>query len=82
MGILLGLLFLTLSIGGGFTLIYGTWRDWPCLVNPPEKLALVYSLSFVKKYLGATALRFHNYVLGLLFVIAGLAMLWNELFGN
>lgn len=82
MEILLGLIFLTLSIGGGFILIYGTWRGWPCLINPPEKFALVYSLAFIKKYLGATSLRFHNYVLGILFIIVGLVMLWNELFRN
>ena len=82
MGFVLGILFLILTIGGGATLIYGTWHKWSRLVDPPEEFALVYSLTFVKRVFGPSALKFHNYTLGIAFILAGLLMLWNELLGK
>jgi len=78
MGFILGLVFLAIFIGGGTVLIYGTWRNWPRLVDPPERLASTYSLSFIKNVFGSAALRFHNYALGSAFILAGLLMIWNE----
>jgi hypothetical protein len=82
MGFMLGIVFLILTIGGGATLLYGTWHKWPWLVHPSEDFALVYSLSFVRRVFGPSALKFHNYALGIAFVLAGLLMLWNELLGK
>jgi len=71
MGFMLGIVFLILTIGGGATLLYGTWYKWPPLVDPPEEFAFVYSLSFVKRVFGPSALKFHNYALGVAFVLTG-----------
>lgn len=80
MNVALAVLFLSVSIGGGAGLIYGTWRNWPSLVDPDEKVALVSSLSFVRKVFGARALRVHNYVLGSALILIGLVMLGSEYF--
>jgi hypothetical protein len=77
---ILGAMFLVFTIGGGGTVIYGTWRNWPWLVNPPEELVFTYSLSFIKRVFGSAALRFHNYALGIAFVLAGLLAVWIEFF--
>lgn len=82
MKIIFGMVFMVFTLGGGGALVYGTWRNWSLLVDPPQELALLYSLSFVKKTFGAAALRFHNYLLGVVFILVGLFTLWNEFFGT
>ncbi len=80
MEFVLGIVFFTLTIGGGATLLYATWRNWSWLVDPPERFVLVYSHSFIKRVFGSAVLRLYNYVLGAALVLAGLLMLWNEWF--
>ncbi len=60
-------------------LLYGTWHNWPVLVDPSEAYWLAYSQSFLKKLLGTIALRIHNYCLGSVFVVTGLIILWKGL---
>ncbi|MGYP001271665624 len=61
----------------GALLVYGTYRRWPVLVDPPDKWAPFYSQALLKKYFGRTFLIAYNYILGLLFIVFTCIGLWN-----
>lgn len=70
--------FALLFFAMGVVLVYGTYRRWPGLVDPPDRwLSPFYSQALLKKWFGRTFVIAYTYILGLLFVaIAGLG-LWN-----
>lgn len=73
--VVFGLLFIAL----GSLLIYGTFKRWRMLVDPPEDLWLVYSHSFIKRLFGQRFLVLFNYFMGALFMLLAGLGIWNGL---
>ncbi len=73
MPILFALVFFAL----GVMLVYGTYKRWPGLVNPPDKWAPFYSQALLKKWFGRTFVIAYTYILGLLFIVFACIGLWN-----
>jgi len=72
-----GILFCTLIIAAGCFLLYGTHARWTVLVDPPSKGEIFLFASSCGTYFGPRAVVLWTYLLGLLFVSAGLLGLWN-----
>ena len=70
-GVLL-LLFLTAS---GMTMIIGTARRWPALVDPPLDKYPNWGHTRIKRILGAEVLPMYNYVTGVLLICVPLQLL-------
>lgn len=71
------ILFAAVFIVLGIILIYGTYKRWPALVDPPENWSLFYSQAFLKRWLGQAFLILYTYVLGFLFIAFACFGLWN-----
>jgi hypothetical protein len=65
----MGLIISGLFLLAGMVILYGTWRGWKLFVDPPEKLWMFYPY----RWFGAGYLLFHNTLVGLLFIMIGLA---------
>ena len=68
----LGLIF-----GGVFTflgciLLFGAYKKWEFLVDPPEEYWKFYSQSFIKKIFGKQFLLIETYLLGLVILLLGI----------
>lgn len=74
-----GLFIAVIFISVGSILIFGTRKRWIWLVDPPLDYWMVYSHSFIKKFLGRTFLIYFNYFLGILFIVLSLFGIWNEI---
>jgi len=72
----LSLLFFLIIGFGGTVLIYGALKNWPLLVDPPEKMAYYYSQALIKKLFGKKFLLIETYVLGILFILVGITGVW------
>lgn len=72
-------LFCCFMIAAGGVLIYGAYRRWPILVDPPKSWRFFYSQSAMRAFLGQKAVLFYTYLLGVLFVAGGVVALWNGL---
>lgn len=69
--LLLQLLIILIPLGCGVSLIFGTIKKWPMLVDPPEKMWTYYSHSLLKKFFGKKFLIYYNYLLGCIFFSLG-----------
>ena len=63
----------------GLVLIYGAWRKWSVLVNPPDFLWPFYSQAFIKKHFGQRVLIYATYIMGVLIALVALGLLVNVL---
>lgn len=57
----------------GATLLFGAFKQWQWLVNPPTEWAWFYSQSFIKKIFGKKGLLIYTYLIGFLFLAVGIA---------
>jgi hypothetical protein len=73
------ILFAVFFIVLGGIIVYGTYKRWPGLVDPPENWSLFYSQAFLKKWLGQKFLIMYTYFLGILFIGFACFGLWNGL---
>ena len=62
-------------------MIYGAYRKWSWLVDPPEYLWPVYSQAFLKKLFGRRFVIGWTYLFGILFVAAMFVSLWTTGWG-
>lgn len=58
-------------------MLFGVFKKWPFLINPPEKMSGFYSQSFIKKVFGQKVLIFETIFIGLAFIGFGLYGLLN-----
>src|SRR6266404_5769053 len=63
-------------------MIYGAYRKWSWLVDPPEYLWPVYSQAFLKKLFGRRFVISWTYLFGIVFVAAMFVSLWTTLAGG
>ena len=63
----------------GVILIVGAWRRWKWLVDPPLSWSPYYSQARLKEMMGATAVLYFTYFLGLLFLAAGSYGVYREI---
>ena len=63
-------------------MIYGAYRKWSWLVDPPEYLWPVYSQAFLKKLFGRRVVIGWTYLFGIVFVAAMFVSLWSTLAGG
>jgi hypothetical protein len=68
----LPLFFILIFLGCGISLIYGTIKKWPMLVDPPERMWIYYSHSLFKKIFGKEFLIYFNYLFGGIVVTIGI----------
>ena len=71
-----------LLLGVGLALIYGAYRRWSWLIDPPDYLWPVYSQAFLKKLFGRRVVIGWTYLFGILLVGAMLLSLWKGLAGT
>lgn len=72
-----GILFCGLFIIAGGLLLYGTYRRWPMLVNPPRKSRFIYSQTALRALLGERGVVLCTYAMGVLFIAFAALGLWN-----
>lgn len=65
-------------IAGSLICIYGSYRRWKWLVDPPEHLALVYSQSLLKVLFGRVFVRNFTMIVGWLVLAYAVALLLTE----
>jgi hypothetical protein len=70
--ILLPVVFLVV---GGAILVWGTYRRWALLVNPPDVPSGFYPYAMMKRVLGPRAVRAYKYGLGSVMLALGLLAL-------
>ena len=71
--------FCCLMLIGGAFLIYGTYVRLPMLVGPPKRRRFFYSQAASRAVFGERTLVAFTYLLGALFMAAGVTGLWNGL---
>jgi hypothetical protein len=59
-------------VAGGITLIVGTYRRWPWLIDPPLELWPLYSQSAIKKLFGVRAVIGFTYACGFFILLVGI----------
>jgi len=57
----------------GILLLYGAYKQWQWLINPPSEWAWFYSQSFLKKIIGKKGLLIYTYFIGFLLLVIGIA---------
>ena len=67
-----GFIFSLLVIVSGICMLYGIFKKWPFLVNPPEDNWIFYSQAFIKKIFGERILIFETIIVALAFIGLGL----------
>ena len=76
-------LFACVFVVVGFLLVYGAYRRWPFLVDPPAELSTVYSQAFIRKMFGLRATIIFTYCLGGAALLVGaLVGIWRGFFGS
>ena len=70
--------FASIFIIIGIILIIGTRLNIKLIADPPEKWALFYTLSRIKKRSGLKALHNHNYIVGTIFIILGIYIIFRQ----
>jgi hypothetical protein len=75
----LAIAFTFLFIISGSIIIYGAYKRWPKLIDPPIEEKYFYSQFFIRCLFGKKFLLYYTYFMGILFVIAGSFGLWNIL---
>lgn len=65
-------------IVGSLVCIYGSYRRWKWLVDPPEHLAFVYSQSLLKVLFGSVFVRNFTMIVGWLVLAYVIALLFME----
>ncbi len=76
---ILGLIFGIVFAFIGFLLVYGGYKRWKFLVDPPENLWLFYSQSFAKKFYGSEDARGVAIFIGVIIFCFGLYFAWGTL---
>ena len=61
----------------GILLLVGAYRKWSWLIDPPTDYWFFYSQSLVKLIVGRAGLIWFTYLLGSLFVVGGLLIIWS-----
>jgi hypothetical protein len=77
-----GLAFSLLFIVAGLMTLYGAYRRWPMLIDPPEDLWFSYSQAGIKKLFGKRITLVFTYFLGAMFVSIGGLGLFRVLTSN
>jgi hypothetical protein len=72
---LLRLIFGTLSCLIGILSIYGAYKKWKFLIDPPESLAGFYSQAWIKKLYGRKFLLWETYIMGVIFIAMGVVLI-------
>lgn len=72
-----GILFCCLLIIFGALHVYGAYRRWPMLVNPPKKSRFIYSQAALRALFGERGVVAFTYSFGVLLIAAGALGLWN-----
>lgn len=69
MTVLGAILFGAFFVVAGVILIYGSYRRWSWLVDPPEEMWPFYSQALLKKFIGTEGVVMATYVMGVLFIV-------------
>ena len=72
----------TLLLGAGLVAIYGAYRRWSWLVDPPDYLWPVYPQAFLKHLYGRRLVIGWTYLLGIVVVTVMSHSIWNGLVGT
>ena len=75
---IVGILFFSMMSVVGGILIFGTYRKWMWLVDPPTD-SFCYSHALLKKMFGAKFLMFFNYIIGSIFIVLSVATVFRGL---
>jgi uncharacterized protein (DUF3820 family) len=60
----------------GIFMIFGAYKKWKFLVDPPEKYWLWYSQSFFKKFFGKNIVILETYIAGICSIFMGYYFLY------